>query len=84
MLKVIGSTARTVSLKTDVVLNVAGNPNVPTQGEIIAEIFTAEEAARWEACVRPIIESGAMPQRSSVAHVTARKDGGREAGENQE
>jgi arsenite methyltransferase len=66
-------------LPWDVMLNVAGNPNIPTQREIIAEIFTAEEAARWEACVRPIIESGAMPERSSVAHVTARKDGGTEA-----
>jgi hypothetical protein len=63
-------------LPWDVVVNVAGNPNIPSQREIIAEIFTDEEAARWEACMRPIVEAGGTPQRGSVAHLTARKDGG--------
>lgn len=59
----------------DVILNIAGNPNIPTQREITAEIFSPEDAKRWEACIRPIIEGGGYPQRSAVAHLTARKDG---------
>jgi ubiquinone/menaquinone biosynthesis C-methylase UbiE len=63
-------------LPWDLVMNLAGNPNIPSQREIISEIFTTEEAARWEACMRPIIEAGGTPQRGAVAHLTARKDGG--------
>ncbi len=57
-------------------LNAAGNPNVPSQREVIAEIFSAEEAARWESCLRPQIEAGGWTARSAVAHLRARKDGG--------
>jgi ubiquinone/menaquinone biosynthesis C-methylase UbiE len=63
-------------LPWDVLVNVAGNPNIPSQREIIAEIFTPDEAARWEACMRPLVEAGGTPQRGATAHLTARKDGG--------
>jgi hypothetical protein len=57
-------------------MNVAGNPNVPSLREIITEIFSADEAARWESCIRPQMEAGGWTERNAVAHLRARKDGG--------
>ncbi|MFZ2060543.1 MAG: class I SAM-dependent methyltransferase [Candidatus Binatus sp.] len=36
----------------------SGNPLIPTNGEVIREIFTPEEQARFEHHLRPIVERG--------------------------
>lgn len=55
----------------------AGNPNIPTLDELIREIFSPDERARFESIVRPIMEGGGYPQRSSTVLLRARKDGPR-------
>lgn len=51
-----------------------GHPNLPSPGEAIARIFTAEEAARYEAHVRPLVESGAGARREAIAFLVASKN----------
>ncbi len=62
-----------VPLTWDVVMSASGNPNIPSPGEAIARIFSAEEAARYEAHVRPLVESGAGTRRDAVAYLAASK-----------
>src|SRR5256885_6983832 len=46
----------TTLFRSEVALNASGNPNIPSLGQAIAQLFTREEAARYEKHVRPIIE----------------------------
>jgi ubiquinone/menaquinone biosynthesis C-methylase UbiE len=57
----------------DLVLDIAGNPNIPTQREAMAQIFTAEEFQRFERHVRPLIEAGGQPARGAVCLLSAAK-----------
>lgn len=61
----------------EVMLRTAGNPNIPTMGEVLERALTPDERSRWEACVRPLMEAGGLPQRDAVAHICAQKPGGR-------
>lgn len=47
------------------------NPLAPTLGEAIAKALTEEEAARFAAHLRPLVEDGRSIRRQSVAHVWA-------------
>jgi hypothetical protein len=52
-----------------------GNPNIPALRDAMAEIFTPEEAARYEAHVRPQMEAGHGTVREAVAYLAAMKPG---------
>jgi ubiquinone/menaquinone biosynthesis C-methylase UbiE len=51
----------------------AGNPNMPTIGELVEQVLTREEAQRFEAHLRPLVERGEGTTRSAVAYLTATK-----------
>jgi arsenite methyltransferase len=42
----------------DTMMNTSGNPLVPTNGEVLQEIFSREEQARFEQHLRPLVERG--------------------------
>ncbi len=64
-----------VPAKWDAVINSPGNPNIPSMAEALRQVFTAEEAACFEAHVRPNLERGGRIQRMCVAYLSATKDG---------
>jgi ubiquinone/menaquinone biosynthesis C-methylase UbiE len=51
----------------------AGNPNMPTIGESVERALTEEEARRFEAHLRPLVERGEGTSRSAVAYLSATK-----------
>jgi ubiquinone/menaquinone biosynthesis C-methylase UbiE len=51
----------------------AGNPNMPTVGEAVERALTPEEARRFEAHLRPLVERGEGITRSAVAYLSATK-----------
>jgi hypothetical protein len=55
------------------VLHSSGNPRVPTLAEVIDQVLTPEEAARYEAHLRPIIEGGQGKSRGATAELWAVK-----------
>ena len=57
----------------DRAISIPGTPNIPSAREAIAQIFTADEAARYEACVRPQVEEGRGVVREAVAYLAAMK-----------
>ncbi len=57
----------------DRVISIPGNPNIPSLGEAMAELFTPEEATRYETHVRPRVEAGHGVVREAVAYLAARK-----------
>jgi arsenite methyltransferase len=48
----------------DTLMKSSGNPLIPTNGEVIREIFTPEEQARFEQHLRPLVERGGNLWRS--------------------
>ncbi len=52
-------------------LNSAPNPLAPTLGEAMAEALTPEEAERFTAHLRPLVESGHRRSRDAVAYLWA-------------
>lgn len=55
-------------------LNTSPNPNAHTAGEALRGALTDEEFARFEAHLRPLVDSGQGTIRSAFAYVTAVKD----------
>lgn len=55
------------------VLHSSGNPRIPTLAEAMAQVLTPEEAARYEAYLRPIVESGQGVGRGATADLWAVK-----------
>jgi arsenite methyltransferase len=51
-------------MKWDTMMNTSGNPLIPTNGEVMREIFSPEDQARFEHHLRPIIERGGNLWRS--------------------
>jgi arsenite methyltransferase len=51
----------------------AGNPNMPTIGEVVERVLTPEEARRFEEHLRPLVERGEGVTRSAVAYLSATK-----------
>jgi ubiquinone/menaquinone biosynthesis C-methylase UbiE len=54
----------------------AGNPNMPTIGEVVEQALTLDEAQRFEAHLRPLVERGEGITRSAVAYLSATKASG--------
>jgi hypothetical protein len=42
----------------DTLMKSSGNPLIPTNGEVMREIFSSEEQARFEQHLRPLVERG--------------------------
>jgi arsenite methyltransferase len=57
----------------DAVLMTSGNPLAPTLGEAIDRALTPEEAERFVAHLKPLVEAGAGRRRHATAHLVARK-----------
>jgi hypothetical protein len=51
----------------------APNPNAQAAGETIREALTSEEATRFEAHLRPLVDSGKGVRRSASAYLRAGK-----------
>jgi ubiquinone/menaquinone biosynthesis C-methylase UbiE len=51
----------------------SGNPNIPTVGEMLREIFSPEEFVLFEEHARPLLERGGRPYRSAFALLSATK-----------
>ncbi len=62
----------------DAAIRSSGNPNIPPPDEAIRRIFSAEEHARYEAHMRPMVEAGGMPNRIAAAYLQAVKSSGPE------
>jgi arsenite methyltransferase len=56
-------------------ISIPGNPNIPSARDAMAQIFTAEEAARYEAHLRPQVEAGRGVVREAVSYLAAMKSG---------
>jgi arsenite methyltransferase len=56
-------------------INSAANPLVPTVAEAMDQVLTPEEAERFTAQLRPLVESGAAQERWALAYLTAVKEG---------
>jgi arsenite methyltransferase len=54
-------------------LGTAPNPNARTVGETIQGALTSEEARRFEAHLRPLVDSGRGVMRSAFAYLWAMK-----------
>ncbi len=52
------------AMNWDAMMRSSGNPLIPTNGEVIAEIFSVEERNRIEKHLRPIVERGGRLWRS--------------------
>jgi SAM-dependent methyltransferase len=57
----------------DRAIGIPGNPNIPSAREAMAQVFTPEEAARYEAHLRPQVEAGRAVVREAVAYLAAMK-----------
>ena len=54
-------------------MRTAGNPRIPTLAEAMAQVLTDDEAARFTAHMRPLVETGTGTYRSAVAYLSATK-----------
>jgi ubiquinone/menaquinone biosynthesis C-methylase UbiE len=67
------SEVRAAQMTWDLFMRTAANPRIPTLSEAIAQVLTAEEAARFAAHMRPLVETGNGTYRSAVAYLVATK-----------
>ncbi len=51
----------------------SGNPLAPTFGELITQALTTDEMRRFEAHMKPLVESGKRIRRFAMAHLWAEK-----------
>lgn len=51
----------------------SGNPLMPSNGELVRAALTASEIQRFEAHVKPVVESGSRQRRSAMAHLWAER-----------
>jgi arsenite methyltransferase len=65
--------ADSFALDWEALLASSPNPLAPTWGEVIAEALTPDEARRFEAHVRSVLESGRQRRRFALATLWARK-----------
>lgn len=61
--------------KWETFLRTAPNPKAPTLAEAMDEALTPEEARRFAAHLRPLVERGQATRRSAVAYLWAMKEG---------
>ncbi len=57
----------------DSLLATSGNPLAPSIGDLISQALTTDEMQRFEAHIRPPLESGRPIRRSGMAHLWAEK-----------
>ena len=57
----------------DSLLAISGNPLAPSIGDLISQALTTDEMQRFEAHIRPPIESGRRIRRLAMAHLWAEK-----------
>jgi hypothetical protein len=57
----------------DALMRSSGNPLIPTNGEVISEMFSIEERERFEKHLRPIVERGGRPWRTQSSFTWAAK-----------
>jgi arsenite methyltransferase len=57
----------------EAVLRSSGNPLIPTLGEAIEQALSPEEAERFVAHLRPLVEAGAGRKRHAVAYLVAHR-----------
>lgn len=60
--------------KWETMINSPANPLIPSLAEVMTQIFTPEEAMRFEAHLRPRVEAGLGKHRSALAYLWATKD----------
>lgn len=72
---IVGSAERLAAppMAWDTLLNLTPHPLARSLREILAEEFTAEEAVRLEARLRPAVETGGQHERDAIAYLTATK-----------
>jgi arsenite methyltransferase len=57
----------------EALVNIAGNPRIPTLSEAIQQALTAEEAERFIAYLRPLVEQGGGQRRMAVSYLWAER-----------
>lgn len=57
----------------DSFIQTAPNPRIPSLGEAIAQVLTAEEATKFAEHMRPLVEAGTGTYRSAAAYLSATK-----------
>jgi arsenite methyltransferase len=61
------------AMNWDAMMKSSGNPLIPTNAEVIAEVFNVEERERFEKYLRPVVERGGKPGRMQVSYTWALK-----------
>jgi ubiquinone/menaquinone biosynthesis C-methylase UbiE len=69
----IGQMPGAATMTWDSFMQAAANPRIPTLGEAMAQVLTAEEATKFAGHMRPLVEGGAGTYRSAVAYLSATK-----------
>jgi hypothetical protein len=64
---------RGAPMRWETMMNQWANPLVPSQAEMMREIFTDEERARFERYARPLVEGGGQPIRWQSSYTWALK-----------
>jgi len=64
----------TVTGDWEAFLHLAGNPKIPTLEEAMKQTLTKDEAIRFTAHLRPLVEAGQGTARSALAYLWAVKD----------
>ena len=72
-LELLASVAPAQPVRWEVEWHSAGNPQIPTLAEAVAQVLTPAEAERFVAYMRPRMEAGQRVDRSAVAHLWAAK-----------
>ena len=62
---------RTPAMPWSTFIEISPHPLAPSLREILAADFTPEEAKRFEAVLRPSVESGGESERDAIAYLTA-------------
>jgi arsenite methyltransferase len=57
----------------DAYLDVAGNPKIPTLREVIHQVLTPEERARYVTHFQPLVEQGRGNRRMAISYLVAKK-----------
>jgi len=60
-------------MRWDAFVNTAWNPKIPTLAEVMEDVMTPEEAARYTAELRPLVEEGRGSRKMAWAYLHARK-----------
>jgi SAM-dependent methyltransferase len=62
-------------MRWDAFVRTAWNPNIPTLAEVMEDVMTPDEAARYTAELRPLVEEGRGSRKMAWAYLRTRKSG---------